>query len=132
MLQSVFDTENANEEVVCAVMIETPEAVQNVEAIANVPGVDALFVGPNDLSLSSGSAPSYRADTLDQQEMLKSVLEAAELHGVIPGISCGTADMARQRSEEGFRMLAVGADWNLLRTAAANVVAEARSYGLGR
>src|SRR3990172_7455434 len=52
----------ANREVACVVMIETPQALDNLDAIASVPGVDALYIGPSDLSQALGLGARYDAN----------------------------------------------------------------------
>lgn len=127
LLSPAFGTERANAEVICAVMVETAEAVANLGSITDVPGIDAVFVGPNDLSLSSGRPPSYRADGSGEKERIDSIAELVNASGLIAGISCGSAEVARARQKAGYQMLAIGSDWSLLRSAATALVDSVRN-----
>lgn len=88
--------------------IETAEAVQNVESIAAVDGVDVLFVGPLDLTTSLGIQMQF--DHPDYLEALRKVAAAAERHGKGLGILLSEAAQAEQMYEFGFRFVALGSD----------------------
>jgi 4-hydroxy-2-oxoheptanedioate aldolase len=112
----------ANRNVLCIVQIETPEAVDNVEAIAAT-GVDALFVGPNDLSISSGlelGGPEFTS-------ILQSILDAGRDLGVPFGRHCDTPAEAREAFEMGFRFIAIGSDLEFIATGAAAMARDIRS-----
>lgn len=101
--------EQANRETLCIVMIETAEAVAAVDDIASVPGVDALFIGPADLSLALGLAPAPVHDEPEFVEALDAVLDSCGRHGVVPGIA-GGAKTAPGRVEQGFLFVEVSRD----------------------
>jgi len=104
------DPRAANEHVLCLVMVETGTAVENVDEICSVPGVDGVYVGPWDLSLSVGStAPGPEIEPL-----LERILEACRRHGVEPGIATGSGKSARARLEAGFTWVAVSGDIDFL------------------
>ncbi len=96
-------------------MIESQAALDNVEAIAATPGIDALFVGPYDLStaLSGGSSQDINAPDVDRA--IDRIVTAAVNAGKIPGIYCRDAARALAMRERGFRFLTVGNDLGLLR-----------------
>ncbi len=98
----------ANDKLLTVVQIETAEAVGNAEEIAAVEGVDVLFVGPLDLSVSLGITgqmqhPDFRA-------AIKRVIEACRAHGKSSGILLPGADRIPAAVEDGFRFLAAGSD----------------------
>jgi 2-keto-3-deoxy-L-rhamnonate aldolase RhmA len=98
----------ANEKLLTVVQIETVEAVSNAEEIAALPGVDVLFVGPFDLSVSMGipgqmEHPEFRS-------ALKRVIGACSRHGKSPGILLAGAEFIPAAVEDGFRFLAAGSD----------------------
>jgi 2-dehydro-3-deoxyglucarate aldolase/4-hydroxy-2-oxoheptanedioate aldolase len=100
--------ETANDTVVGVVQIESLSALEEVEAIAQLQGVDALFVGPGDLSHALGmpgqmNAPGFTA-------ALARVVAAARSAGVAAGILAGNGDAARAYLERGFTFVAVGSD----------------------
>jgi 4-hydroxy-2-oxoheptanedioate aldolase len=99
----------ANTDVMCIVMIETEQAVANIDDILAVPGIDAVYIGPADLSLTLGLAPM--SDQSDQRfhDALGTVVAACERHGVIPGVHANPA-LTPARREVGFRMITVGFD----------------------
>jgi 4-hydroxy-2-oxoheptanedioate aldolase len=103
-------TEAANRETLVAVQIETKLAVENVDAIAAVPGVDVLFIGPNDLHISLGYGPSYWSDAPLFRDAADKVLAAAARHGKAAGILMGNAAQARARRADGFTFIGMGAD----------------------
>ena len=99
----------ANDHVACIPMIETRQAVERVEDILAVPGIDAVYVGPADLSISYGLPP--RNDNPGElfDAALSRVLAACDRHGVVPGIHADPS-LAGKRRAAGFRMISVGYD----------------------
>ena len=117
-----YSPEVGNRRVVVAVMIETADGVAAADEIVAVPGVDAVYVGPNDLAITHGMQPSADAFTDEHAELVTRVLAACQRHGVVPGIHCGSADTARRWRDRGFRMLNVTSDAVFIRTGASAVV----------
>lgn len=115
---------DANREIAAVVQIESEEAVRNVDAIAAVDGVDALFVGPNDLSHSLGVPGELDAPVFG--DALRRVLEAAAAHDLAAGILAATPDQARAFTDQGFTLIVLSADVNMLAAAARDAVARAR------
>lgn len=113
-----FDTAIANDTVLCIPMIETAEAVAHVDAIAAVPGVDALYLGPADLSLTIGLAPVGHHDDERFTSALDAVRSACAENGIAPGIHANPAIAAR-RAGEGFSMVTVTTDIDALKRGAA-------------
>jgi 4-hydroxy-2-oxoheptanedioate aldolase len=99
----------ANESILCIPMIETREAVNNLDEILGVPGISALYVGPADLSITYGLEP--KQDQTDQawNAGLQRVVEACTAHGVVPGVHA-SAELAYKRFATGYRMITVGFD----------------------
>jgi 4-hydroxy-2-oxoheptanedioate aldolase len=116
--QSVYLRE-ANALTVTFAMIETRTALDNVEAIAATPGIDALFLGPADLSitLSDGAKVDPTAGEIDSA--IERILAAAGKAGKIMGAYCHTAERAGALAKRGVRFLAVGSDMGFLRAGAA-------------
>ena len=81
--------DHANDDLIVMPMIETAEAVKNIDEILSVPGVDAVYVGPSDLSLTMGCKP--RLDQTDPPvvEAQQKIVEACKRHGVAAGIHNG-------------------------------------------
>lgn len=99
----------ANASVACIVMIETRQAVEQIEEIVSVPGVDAVYVGPADLSMSLGLPPGPDNADPSFQQALRDIVAACNRHGVVPGVHA-SAVLAAERYEMGFRMITVGFD----------------------
>jgi 4-hydroxy-2-oxoheptanedioate aldolase len=115
----------ANQEVACIVMVETRAAVDQVDEIVSVPGVDAVYVGPADLSVTLGLAPAPDHPDLVFTDALDRVLEACRRHGVVPGIA-GNAETAVRRVEQGFQLVEVASDARLLGVGAGAALAHVR------
>jgi 4-hydroxy-2-oxoheptanedioate aldolase len=109
----------ANTGTLTLAMIETPQALANADAIAATPGIDALFVGPYDLStsLSAGKAQDINAPEVDKA--IDTICAAAIKAGKIPGIYCRDAERALAMNKRGFKFIAVGNDHGLVRDGAA-------------
>ena len=108
---------SANENILIALILETKEALENLEEIASVPGIDAIFCGLFDLCLSLGLNP------MDQPlpEIEEAMAEAAAICqkcGVPIGVGCDTPEELRRRHEQGFRFHIYGTDYSLLGAAA--------------
>ena len=109
----------ANENTVTLAMIETRTAMGNLDAIAAVPGIDVLFVGPSDLSigLSDGAELDPHSRTVD--DAVDKIVVACKKAGKIAGLYCANADRAVACAKRGIRFLAVGSDLTFLRNGAA-------------
>lgn len=102
----------ANEEVLVIVQIETAEAVENVDDIFSVKGVDAFFIGPSDLSTSLGVMRQIN-DPKVVSAIIK-IVAAGKRAGISSGIFCYGLDDAKKRLEQGFQFIAVGGDLRFL------------------
>ncbi len=113
--------------------IETTAGLANVAAIAAVPGVDALLVGPNDLALSL-EMPVMAADrTADQSrrhaEAVERVRLACAAHGVVAGMYCTDGASARAFLDRGFRFVSAATDSGVLETSVRREIGHARPAG---
>lgn len=106
-----------NREVLVACQIETGQAVENAEAIAAVPGLDVLFVGPNDLSANLGRFRQF--DAPEFRRAVDHVLSLAQRRGLAAGYLTATVEEALERIEQGFRFVGVSSDARLLAAIAA-------------
>src|SRR3954454_6511077 len=86
-------------------MIETPQGLANVEAIASTPGVDGLYIGPSDLTLAVGGAdPADPAVAAAFEAALVRIRGACEANGITAGLHTRSGDEAAKRISEGFTM----------------------------
>jgi 4-hydroxy-2-oxoheptanedioate aldolase len=108
----------ANDEILVVVQSEHILAVENCEAIYRVPGVDAMFVGPNDLLASMGKAPAMETDDPEFVAALAHLRETAVRCGIAPGLHVGDAEAARRRLAEGWRFVAVSTELGFMLDAA--------------
>jgi 4-hydroxy-2-oxoheptanedioate aldolase len=105
--------------------IETPEAVENVEAIAAVDGADVLFVGPMDLSVSMGIFREF--DHPRFVDAVRRTAAAARRHGRIPGILLPSATDKAKYIDLGFEFLVCGGDLSMLAGGARSILDLLRS-----
>jgi 4-hydroxy-2-oxoheptanedioate aldolase len=94
--------QHANATVLALAMIETAEALANIDAILATPGLDGIYVGPADLSLSMGETPRLDPVAPRVVEALHTILASAKRHKVFAGIHTGSTDYARRMHEAGF------------------------------
>jgi 4-hydroxy-2-oxoheptanedioate aldolase len=120
----------ANRTVACIVMIETVEALENLDEILAVPGVDAVYVGPVDLSLTLGLPPETDHDDARFTDAIDRILAACERHGVVPGIHADPT-LAAKWTARGFRMITVGYDQFSVLSGLRGDLATARDGGGG-
>jgi len=105
----------ANDEVACIPMIETAAAIESLDDILAVPGIDAVYVGPSDLAISYGLGPGDSDDAEVWASALAKVVTRCEAHGVVPGIHSNPG-LAQRRVDQGFRMVTVVSDAVILAT----------------
>lgn len=119
--------QHANDTIVTFAMIETATALNNLDAILSVPGLDAIYIGPSDLSLALGCTPTF--DDLDPKaaEAVDHILARAKAHGVVAGIHNGSTEAALRRIAKGFQFVTIGSDARLMAAGAQQVVAGMRA-----
>jgi 2-keto-3-deoxy-L-rhamnonate aldolase RhmA len=103
---------DANGQTVVGVQIETRSALEHLDAIAAVPGVDLLFVGPQDLTLNLGLGDERTHPMV--RESMRSVVAACERHGKIPGTLVIDPEEKRAAVDLGFRFISLAADVRFL------------------
>ncbi len=103
--------ETANDNLLVAVQIETPEAVERAGAIAAVDGIDCLMLGPADLALGLDVAPGSE----EHEAAIVHVLEQATAAGKVGGMPCGTVEDGMRWAEEGFKLIHCGSEFGMLR-----------------
>jgi 4-hydroxy-2-oxoheptanedioate aldolase len=122
--------DHANDDIVVMPMIETALALKNLDDILSVPGIDAVYVGPSDLSLALGCKP--RLDQTDPPvvEAQHKILEACKRHGVVAGIHNATAAYSLKMIAEGYQFVTLASDGRFLALKAAEEVAAVRKSGV--
>jgi len=100
----------ANESVIVLVQIETREGVQNLDEILSVDGLDGVFIGPYDLSISHGYAPPSPDPVPDVEVIIQEILRKSHAKGKKCAIFCTTGPQSAKRATEGFDMINVTSD----------------------
>ena len=93
-------------------IIETRDAVENIDEILAIPGLQAIFVGPADLSASYGHLGEWEGAGI--AELILDIAKRADRAGVRSGIIGRDIDDMKLRIKQGFRMIGLGSDISLL------------------
>ena len=117
----------ANEELVIVVQVEHIEGVRNSGAIAKVPGIDAILIGPYDLSGSLGMPGE--TEHVEVKKAIEEVKKQCELAGVPIGIFTAEGESAQRYAAEGYSLIALGLDTFFLWGAAKKALEQARGTG---
>jgi 4-hydroxy-2-oxoheptanedioate aldolase len=117
----------ANSTIVAFAMIETAQALDNLDSILSVEGLDAIYIGPSDLSLALGCTPTF--DDVDPKvaQAMDHILARAQAHGVKAGVHNGRPDVARARIAKGFRFVTVSSDARILAAGSQALLKEMRA-----
>ncbi len=107
----------------CFVMVETREGVENIDEIASTPGLDGVYVGPADLALGLGLSPNLDKEEPEHVAAVQRILDACNRHGIIAGIQCGSGKAARKQADRGFRLVTFTKDSSLLPAAVEREIA---------
>ena len=114
--------DHANANIVVMPMIETATALKNLDDILSVPGVDAIYVGPADLSLALGCKPRLDQTDAPVVEAQQRIVEACKRHRVVAGIHCGVAEYSLKMMEIGYQFVTLASDSRFLAIKAAEQV----------
>jgi 4-hydroxy-2-oxoheptanedioate aldolase len=118
----------ANDEVLVILMAEHVHAIEHADEIMSVPGIDCVFIGPNDLSNSMGLAPVFESDDKQFTGAVDHILKTARKHNIAPGIHVADWQAAARRREQGFQFIAISSETGLM---LAKATEAARKLGLG-
>lgn len=118
---------HANDTIVTFAMIETAQALENLEEIMSTPGLDAIYIGPSDLSLALGCNPTF--DDLDPKaaQAVEHILARAKAHGLVAGIHNGSPEAAARRIAMGFQFVTISSDARLIAAGSQQVLATLRA-----
>ena len=118
---------HANDTVIAMAMIETREAVERLDDILRTPGLDAIYIGPSDLSQSFGYAPRLDPVEPEMVRVIEQITAAAREKGVVVGMHTGSVEYAQRMAAQGMQFLTVASDARLMAAKAADVTAAFRS-----
>jgi len=116
----------ANDTIVVFAMIETAQALDNLDAILSVEGLDAIYIGPSDLSLALGCKPQFDDVEPPVAQAIDHILARAQVHGVKAGVHNGRPDVAKARIAKGFRFVTVSSDTRILASGSQELLREMR------
>ncbi len=100
----------ANREIACVAMIETAEALDNLDDIMSTPGLDAVYIGPSDLAYAIGLPPSGDNNDPKHVETVNRIYDCCRKHGIAAGIHTGSAEYTERYLKQGFNLVTLGAD----------------------
>lgn len=113
----------ADEEILCILQCEHIQAVRNFEAVFGQPGVDAIFVGPNDLAASLRDEQGRPPAPEQFQQVLADILHGCRRLGIPAGIHTFSIEEARQRIAEGWQFIAINSELRFMMETARQVIA---------
>ena len=118
--------DHADSTILTWAMVESRTALDNLEAILATPGLDGVYVGPNDLALSLGERPGQTPSSARLMDALRRIAEASRTAGRWAGVFCADPYAARQMIDFGYHLVTPGNDVGVVRQAATQVVAITR------
>jgi 4-hydroxy-2-oxoheptanedioate aldolase len=114
--------QKANEEILVLAMIETVQALENLEAIMTTPGLDGVYVGPADLSLSMGYTPRLDPEQPEVLKEMKRIVDTAKKHKLIAGLHVGSVEFTKRMFADGYDFGSMLSDARLLTMKATEMV----------
>lgn len=118
--------DSANQEILVLPQIETQQAVDNLEAILDVEGVSGVYVGPGDLGLSLGLAPTFDREEPSILAIYRRLIAETSRRGLVAGIHNATPAYAIRMIDMGFRFVTVASDVSILTRGARDALASTR------
>jgi 4-hydroxy-2-oxoheptanedioate aldolase len=118
----------ANDEILVVLMAEHVQAIAAADDILSVPGIDVVFIGPNDLLNSMGQPPAFDSDDRQFTDAVQHILKTAKRRDVAAGIHVLDAAQARRRIAEGFQFIAITSEAGMMLAKAKEFTA---ALGLG-
>lgn len=96
------------DEIIKVALIETARGIDNLDAIAATPGLDMIYLGPNDLGISYGAAPSYTPNHPRVNQAMEFFADVARRHSIAAGMHAASPEVARAAHDKGFAFLSLG------------------------
>jgi 4-hydroxy-2-oxoheptanedioate aldolase len=113
-------------------MMETRTAVENMESILDVEGINGVYIGPSDLGLSYGLVPKLDRDEPEILNIYEKIVKECGKRGLHPGIHCGGAEGAVRAINMGFKLVTLSNESGLMMTYAKMQVAQTRKDSGGK
>ncbi|MDP7196247.1 MAG: aldolase/citrate lyase family protein, partial [SAR202 cluster bacterium] len=119
--------ENANDQIVSLAMIETKEAVDNIDEILSVPNLTGVYIGPGDMCSSYGMKPQFDVKNDPIYSNIKMIAKKAQKNGKIAGIHNGTVNYAKEMIELGYQFVTISSDFRSMSTYAQRIIDEMKN-----
>jgi 4-hydroxy-2-oxoheptanedioate aldolase len=118
--------EEQDAQAICIVQIETAGALEALDEIVATPGIDGVYIGPNDLALACGYGRQTYRENPEIERLIQRVIDACRSAGVVAGLHCSDPAMGREWVARGATMVTIAQDTGLLTEAAVAALDEAR------
>ena len=120
--------DHANDEILKIAMIETKQALQELDKIMSTKGIDGVYIGPADLSLAIGEKPGFdKPEEHPTYEQMLNILRHAKKHNLIAGIHNATPEYAKKMIDLGFQIVTVGSDKIFMNDGGRSIVSKLKS-----
>jgi 4-hydroxy-2-oxoheptanedioate aldolase len=124
--------QTANDEIVLLPMMETKTAVENMESILDVEGINGVYIGPSDLGFSYGLVPKLDRDEPEILKIYEKIVKECGKRGLYPGIHCSGAVGAAKAIDMGFKLVTLSNEVGMMSTYARMQVAQTRKDSGGK
>ena len=114
--------QNANSQIITLAMIETQEAVKNIDAILSVENLNGVYIGPADMSLAFGLSPKFDVKENPVFSNIKLIVQKAKEHGKIAGIHNGTTQYAKEMIALGYQFVTISSDYRAMSSYAQSII----------
>ena len=116
--------ENANKNILSFAMIETQQAVDNLDEILSIPNLTGVYIGPADMSVSYGMKPKFDVKEDPVFSNIKLIAKKTNAYGKIAGIHNGTTKYAKEMIDLGFKLVTISSDFRFMSTHAQSIIDE--------
>ena len=116
----------ANQQIACVAMVETAEALENLDEIATTPGLDGIYIGPADLAYALGVSGPSEMGNPKHAETVELILSTCKKHGMAVGIHTGSLELTQTYLQQGFNFVNLGTDSGFLMRLASTELAQAK------
>ncbi len=116
----------ANENILVIPMIETKTAIENIQSILDVPGIDGIYIGPSDLSFSYGKTPKLDVEDSEILSIYEMLLKECGKRGIAAGLHNGSPAYANRMIKMGFKLVTISNEVGIMMNAATAAVKTAR------